>query len=302
MFERNSLFVDVIINFPFRTRRYLSKGPSPLYSSTRLLRPLLNLKLLEVTSKQQNFLLHTKNISVHLNAPLKGPGSLLSCFLCLSQHIRGKSFRDTPVVKLSPQSYDCNWSDSVFICGRIQSSIFFLARAWYTKSVSISNSSKMFTSQNVKKVVVDLKHSQFCVFKNEKPNSDCLFVFNLYFDEFNFLKRNDHNNHLFRQFTIKSCIWSLVDEILCYSVSIAFPYLIGIGAFGQVLHRLGECTGFWILVTFSSCIHCSTYGLSKKTFSPSVMGQKFAPVGLCRQMLARFGKVQPSSIMSPSLS
>ena len=51
MFVRNPLLFEVAFTFSFKTLRYFSRGPSPLCSSTRLLRTLLlNLGLLDLTS------------------------------------------------------------------------------------------------------------------------------------------------------------------------------------------------------------------------------------------------------------
>ena len=70
----------------------------------------------------------TKNsISVLLNSSLKNPGSLLSCFLCFSEHFRGKKFATALAVKLSVQCFDKKRSQSAFISGHIQSSSSFSA-------------------------------------------------------------------------------------------------------------------------------------------------------------------------------
>ena len=98
------LFVDVILFFPSRTRRYLSKGPSPLSFTTLFCRSLLlNINVFEATSLQQYVLLQRLNIAVHLNSSFKSPGSLLSCSLCLSRHNRLKKIPDASAVKLSLQ-------------------------------------------------------------------------------------------------------------------------------------------------------------------------------------------------------
>ena len=107
--------------------------------------------LLEVTSKQQYVLLHRHNISVHLNSSLKRPGSLLSCCSCFTQHVRGKKFATASAVKVSTQSFDRNLCHSSLISGLIQASSSFSARARCSKSVSISNSSNLFISQNLVK-------------------------------------------------------------------------------------------------------------------------------------------------------
>ena len=152
LFVRNPLLFEVTFTFSFKTLRYFSSGPSPFCSSTRLLRPLL-LKLgsLEVTSSQNYVLLHRHNISVHLNSSLKRPGSLLLCCLCFAQPIRGKKFATASAVKLLTQSFDRNLCHPAVISGLIQSSSSFLARARYSESLSISNSSNLFTSQNLVK-------------------------------------------------------------------------------------------------------------------------------------------------------
>ena len=87
-----SSIVEVTFTFSFRTLRYFSSGPSPLCSSTCLLRPLLlSLSLLDVTSLQQYIFLHRHKITVHLNSSLNRPSSLLSCCLCFTQHVLGKN-------------------------------------------------------------------------------------------------------------------------------------------------------------------------------------------------------------------
>ena len=136
----------------FKTLRCFSSGPSPLCSSTRLLRPLLlKLSLLNVTSLQQYVLLHRHNISVHLNSSLNRPGSLLLCCLCFTQHVRGKKLATASAVKFWTRSFVRNLCDSALISGLIQSSSSSSARARYSKSVSISNSSNLFTLQNLVK-------------------------------------------------------------------------------------------------------------------------------------------------------
>ena len=138
--------------FSFKTLRYFSIGPSPFFLRTRLLRLLLlNLSLLEVTSKQQYVLLHRHNTSVHLNSSLKRPGSLLSCCLCFTQHVQCRKFATAQAVKLSTQSFDRNFCHFALISCLIQFSSSFAASARYNESVSISNSSNLFTSQNLVK-------------------------------------------------------------------------------------------------------------------------------------------------------
>ena len=111
-----------IFTFSFKTLRYFSSGPWPICTSTRLLIPLLlNLSLVEVTSKQQYVLLHRHNISVHLNSSLKKPGSLLSCCLCFTKHVLGKKFATASAVKLSTQSFDRNLFHCALISGLVQS-------------------------------------------------------------------------------------------------------------------------------------------------------------------------------------
>ena len=78
-------------------------------------------------------------------------GSLLSWWLCITQHVRGKIFATASAVKLSTQSIARYLCHSALNSGLIQSSSSSSARARYSESVSISNSSNMFTSQNLVK-------------------------------------------------------------------------------------------------------------------------------------------------------
>ena len=138
--------------FSFTTLRYFSSSPSPLCSGRRLVGPLLlDLGLLEVTSYQQYVLLHRHNISVHLNSSSNRPGSLLSRCLCFTQQALGNKIATASAVKLSTQSFDRNLRHSALISGLTQSSSSFSARAIYSESVSISNPSNLFTSQNLVK-------------------------------------------------------------------------------------------------------------------------------------------------------
>ena len=87
----NSLFVDVKLIASSTTLLYFDMGPSPESSGTCLFNLLLlKLNLSDLLSLQQFVLLHKQSISVHLNTSLKSPGSRLSCFLWILQHVRGK--------------------------------------------------------------------------------------------------------------------------------------------------------------------------------------------------------------------
>ena len=66
---------------------------------------------------------------------------LLSCCLRFTQHVRVKKFATASAVTLSTQSVDRNLCPSALISGLIQSSNSFSARARYSDSMSISNSS-----------------------------------------------------------------------------------------------------------------------------------------------------------------
>ena len=167
LFVRNPLLFEVTFTFSFKTLRYFSSGRSPLCSSTRSLRPLmLNLSFLKVTSKQQYVLLHRHNVSEHLNFSLKRPGSLLSCCLCFTQHVRGRKFATLSAVKQLTQSFYRNLCPSVLISGLVQSSSSFSARARFSESVSISDSSNLFTSQNpLKKLYYSSKNRSFAYWR-----------------------------------------------------------------------------------------------------------------------------------------
>ena len=136
-----NLFDDVILTFSYRTRRYLFKGPTPLCSSTRLLRPLLlNLNLLEATAVR----LATDTTSCTHELFFEKPGFSLVFFVLVTAH-SGKETSGCISSELSLQSFDRNRSHSDFISGRIQSCSSFTARARYRASMSISKSP--FTSQ-----------------------------------------------------------------------------------------------------------------------------------------------------------
>ena len=49
-----------------------------------------------------------------------------------------------------------------------------------------------YNAESGEEVVLQLQQSHFCVLKNEEPDNDWFFVFNLYFDEFNFIQRIVH--------------------------------------------------------------------------------------------------------------
>ena len=139
MFVRNPLLFQMTFTVSFKTLRFFSSGPSRLCYSTRLLR------------QQQYVLLQRHNISVHLNSSLNGPDPLLSCCLCFTQYVLGKKIDTTSAVKVSTQSFDRNLCHSAPVSGLIQSSSSFSARARYSESVSISNFSNLFRSQNLVK-------------------------------------------------------------------------------------------------------------------------------------------------------
>ena len=128
----------------------LFSGPPSLCSSIRLLRSLLLfLSFSEVTSQQQCVLVHRQDIPVQLNSSLNGPGSLLSCCLCFTQHVREKKFASASAVKLLTQSFDGNLCHSASISSLIHYSISFSARARYSEGLSFSNFPNMVTSQNL---------------------------------------------------------------------------------------------------------------------------------------------------------
>ena len=79
---------------------------------------------------------------------LKRPESLLSCCLCFKQHVRGEKFAIALAIKLSTQAFDLKRSHSVLIAGLIRSSNSSSTRERRSESVSISNSSSFFMSQN----------------------------------------------------------------------------------------------------------------------------------------------------------
>ena len=138
---------------PFRPERGHS-FPSPLCCKTHFLRSLrLNLNLIEVTPNQQYVYdtIHKHDISVHLNSSWKSPGSHLSCYLCLAQHVREKKFPSQSAVQLSLQPLNHNSSHSLLISGRKRYSSSFSARARWKEFVSISKFSNMFRSQNLVK-------------------------------------------------------------------------------------------------------------------------------------------------------
>ena len=96
-----------------------------------------------------------------MNSSLKRSCFLLSSVLPLSQNIR-KKFQSASAIKVSLQSSDCSRSHSAFISGRTQSSGSFSARARCNESLSISNPSNSFTSQNLMKKMQ--RRSNICCF------------------------------------------------------------------------------------------------------------------------------------------
>ena len=86
-------------------------------------------------------------------------------------------------------------------------------------------------TESGEEVVVKIQHSKFCVLKNEKPENDWFFVFNLCFGEFSFIRWVVHMIQLLEQFLINGRICFLVTEILRYSVSASVNNLLAVGAF-----------------------------------------------------------------------
>ena len=82
----------------------------------------------------------------------------------------GRKFARASAVKLSTQSFVRNLCDSALISFLIQSSSSFWARARYSESVFISNSSNLFTSQNlVKKLLYSSNLRNFAYWKMKNP-------------------------------------------------------------------------------------------------------------------------------------
>ena len=80
------------------------------------------------------------------------------------------NFAPASAVKLSTRSFDRNLCHSVLISGLIQSSSSFSARARYSESVSISNTSNLFTSQNlVKKLQYSSNIRSFAYWRMKNP-------------------------------------------------------------------------------------------------------------------------------------
>ena len=110
------------------------------------------------------------NISVHLNSSSKRPGSPLSCCLCFTKHVLAKKIATASAVKLSTPSIDRNFSYSALISSFIPTAISFSARARYSESLSIPNSSKLLISQNlVKKLWYSSNIRSFAYSRKKKP-------------------------------------------------------------------------------------------------------------------------------------
>ena len=95
--------------------------------------------------------MHKHNISVQRNSSLKRPGSRLSYFICFVQQVLEKKLVVALAVKSSLHFFVLNKLHSVLDSSRMQSYISFSDRAKYKKSVSISNSPNLLTSQNLSK-------------------------------------------------------------------------------------------------------------------------------------------------------
>ena len=124
---------------------------------------------------------------------------------------------------------------------------FFLGKSWIQQiGVHFQLFEHVHITEFGEEVVVQLKHSQFCVLKIEGPNNDWLFVISLCFGEFclhglfftwSFVHMmncsNDFLNscfeHEFELFTTNSRMPFFVTEALRYSVSATVHNLITIG-------------------------------------------------------------------------
>ena len=169
LFVRNPLLFEVAYTGSFKTIRYFFSCPSLFSSSTRLLRPLLlNLSSIEVTSKQQYVLLHRHNVSVHLKSSLIRPGSLWSCCLCFTQHVLGKKCSSIS----SESVHTVIWSQHLPFRSHFRSCTnfqLFLGKSRIQRiCVHFQLFELVFITESAEQVVIHLKHSQFCVLKNEK--------------------------------------------------------------------------------------------------------------------------------------
>ena len=147
LFVRKPLFIVVKLFFSSRTRQFLSERSSPLCSIRCLMRPLLLKVNMSKAASQQQYVLLETYVSLQLMSSSKSPGSLFSCFLCACHSTLGlKKFPEASALKLPLLAFDYNRFHSVFISGWIQYSSSFSATARYSESLSISNSSNLFTS------------------------------------------------------------------------------------------------------------------------------------------------------------
>ena len=155
--------------------------------------------------------------------------------------------------------FDRNLCHSALISGLVQSSSSFTARARYSKSVSIINSSNWFTSQNLLRKLQ--YSSNICSFAYWRLNNPTMIGSLCWICA---LASSISDNQLF---TWPSFLNSLLLLAACvflslkyfYSVLAAVYSLVSIGANGQELHGLCDYTGVGIFVTFPFCIHCCLY-------------------------------------------
>ena len=133
-----------------KTLRYFSRRPTPLCSISRLLRPLLlNFNLLEVLWKQQYVLVKRQIYSQLQNTSLRRRCSPLSCFFLLVTAESPENFPNCISSGTLGKSFDHFCSHSAFISSRIKASSCFSARAQYSETVSVPNSSNVFTSRTL---------------------------------------------------------------------------------------------------------------------------------------------------------
>ena len=173
-FVRRPLFVDVFFTASAKPLRNLSRRPSPLWFIIRLSKlSLLNLNFLKVfVVAVEGFTTKTQHSRTR-ELPFEKTWLSLVMFFELIITSSGKKRPLASAVRQAVRSFEPNRSHSALIAGPIQFSSSFSARATYGESVSISFSSKLFTSQNlVEKIVVEFPQTMFCVLKNGKSYND----------------------------------------------------------------------------------------------------------------------------------
>ena len=128
----------------------------------------LNVNLFEVTSEHQYVLLYKRYNSLNLNSSLSGPGTLLSCFLRLTEHFREKKTSECvsieTIIAVVRQHFFTIcfffWSNTVFQ--------FLLCKDKVPRTCLFFQQFQLnFVTKFGEKFVVELQYSQFWVMRKK---------------------------------------------------------------------------------------------------------------------------------------